>query len=116
MGEHLNGRQPRWIVGMDIDSGSGMVIDFTINCVKDQVFDGTCGHFDVPDTTVYNYWQSAMIYGDRIPDHLPDNYFSTITGTIDPLTWEGEPIRIPTIYSQDFICPEGASLCYFPDA
>lgn len=107
----LNGRQPRYTVSFYHDSGPTVVITSQVNCVKDQTFDASCGHFSVGKRTVSDYWNSGLIYGNRIADNLPDNYFSTITGSF---TASGRSYQLGTLRSVDFICPSGSGGCTFP--
>ena len=79
---NLNGRQPRYTVKYIRDTGPTLTIKGTVNCVKDQVFDGTCGHYSVGTRTVSSKYTSGLINADRIANDKPDNYFSTITGTL----------------------------------
>lgn len=107
---NLNGRQPRYNVGLLKDTGPNLSVDSQVNCVKDQTFDGTCGQFDVPTVYIGTY-RSGLIYGNRIADNAPDNYFSTLTGNFTP---DGYGTRsFATLRSQDFICPSGSGNCTF---
>ncbi|WP_454294414.1 hypothetical protein [Salana multivorans] len=111
---NLNGRQVRYRLGFEIDSGPSIVFDTKVNCVKNQLFDGTCGSF-YTYKSVSNWWQGQMQYMDRIPNNRGDNYFSTVTGTIEPAGWGGGPIQLGGFTTSDFICPNNSSgNCYFP--
>ncbi len=78
---NLSGGQPRYNVGINQDSGPLLTVNSTINCVWDKLFDGTCGHFAVPQVYVGNY-RSNLIYGTRVPSS--GTYFSTLTGNFTP--------------------------------
>ncbi|WP_146819900.1 hypothetical protein [Actinotalea fermentans] len=114
---NLNGRSPR--VEAWYDSDSGGAVRFTsqsFNCVKDQTFDGTCGHIDVTTSGTVNL-TSLGRYTSGLRSFAPltqsDDYWVDLTGRLGPavdtsVSWGMTTVRVP-----NFNC-FGTGNCYFP--
>lgn len=116
---YLNGRQPQWITKFDHDTGPSLNFsNMYVNCVKDQTFDGSCGHHLIGGDGAFaispypnNRYNAPTIYNNVLTQS--DDYFGTITGRFTPTGYG--LYTMGTLRSPNFNC-FGTGNCYFPNA